>query len=225
MKRFLNCHFLSRLPAIAVPKASKMTKTINIVSPVGDKLDWDCAELKAKFPKTKADIDVPIPAPQECLLLIDGKVITSSANPTEVHTPIVTQDAPDTHISIGRFEMATAAQAAEALAAAQRAYKFGRGTWAAMTIAQRCKHMDAFADDLEKKTEELAQLLMWEIGKNVKDAHDEVTRTVAYIHTAVSEAKALVESESRWQEEKGVMCQIRHLPVGVVLALLSLIHI
>ncbi|KAB5582855.1 aldehyde dehydrogenase [Coniochaeta sp. 2T2.1] len=195
-----------------------MTQGINIVSPVRDKLDWDCQELKAKFPKSKEDINIPIPSPQSCLLLIDGKVIKSDENATEVHTPIVTQDQPDNHISIGRFEMATKAQAVQALEAAERAYMYGRGTWARMPISQRCKHMEAFASDLEKKTEELAQLLMWEIGKNVKDSHDEVTRTVKYIQTAVQEAKELAEAESRWQEQKGVMCQIRHLPVGVVLA-------
>jgi glyceraldehyde-3-phosphate dehydrogenase (NADP+) len=195
-----------------------MTKSIDIVSPVGDKLDWDCQELKAKFPKSKGDIDVPIPNPQDCLLLIDGKVIESDENPTDVHTPIVTQDKPNDHISIGKFEMATEAQAMQALEAAERAYKYGRGTWARMTVDQRCKHMEAFADDLEEKTEELAQLLMWEIGKNLKDSHSEVERTVAYIHTAVKEAKELATAESRWQEQKGIKCQIRHLAVGVVLA-------
>lgn len=195
-----------------------MTHGISIVSPVGDKIDWDCQELKAKFPKSKGDINVPIPKPHECLMLIDGKVIKSDKKPADVHTPIVTQDKPDDHISIGKFEMATEAQAMQALEAAEHAYMYGRGTWAKMSMDQRCKHMEAFADDLKKKTDEIAQLLMWEIGKNVKDANSEVTRTVDYIRTACKEARALAHSESQWQEQKGIMCQIRHLPVGVVLA-------
>lgn len=195
-----------------------MPLDLNIVSPVGDKLDWECQELKEKFPKTKQDINVPIPKPEECLLLIDGKVIKSSEKPTDVQTPIVTQENPDEHIVIGKFEMASEALAMKALEAAERAYQYGRGTWSKMSVHDRCSHMEKFADDLEKKTEEIAQLLMWEIGKNVKDSHSEVTRTVAYIHTAIKEAKALADSESRWQEQKGVLCQIRHLPIGVVLA-------
>lgn len=195
-----------------------MTLTLNIVSPVGDKLDWDCQELKEKFPKTKADISVKIPQPQECLLLIDGKVVKSSEKPEDVQTPIVTQEKPDEHITIGKFEMASEKLAMQALEAAERAYGYGRGSWAKMSLADRCSYMEQFADDLEKKTEELADLLMWEIGKNVKDAHSEVERTVAYIHTAIKEAKALAEGESQWQEQKGILCQIRHLPIGVVLA-------
>lgn len=195
-----------------------MSPGLQITSPVDDKLDWECQELKAKFPKSKDDISVPIPAPEDCLLLVDGKVFKSEQNPTDVRTPIVTQDNPDEHIVIGRFEMASEELAMKALEAAERAYMYGRGTWAKMQIEQRCKHMEHFADDLEKKTEEIAPLLMWEIAKNVKDSHDEVTRTVAYIRTGIKEARALAESESCWQEQKGILCQIRHLPIGVVLA-------
>jgi glyceraldehyde-3-phosphate dehydrogenase (NADP+) len=145
-------------------------------------------------------------------------VVKSDQNPADVQTPIVTQDKPDEHISIGKFEMASEEVAMQALEAAEHAYKYGRGTWARMSIESRCKHMEAFAGDLEKKTEEIAQLLMWEIAKNVKDAHSEVTRTIAYIHTACKEAKALAQAESKWEEQQGIMCQIRHLPVGVVMA-------
>ena len=195
-----------------------MSQQIQISSPVGDKLDWDCQELKEKFPRSKDDIAVPIPDRKDCLLLIDGKVIKSSQNASEVQTPIVTQDKPDEHITIGNFEMASKDQALGALQAAQRAYGYGRGAWAKMSLTERCKSMEAFADGLEKMADEVAQLLMWEIAKSDKDAHSEVTRTVAYIRTAIKEAEALSESESAWQEEKGILCQIRHLPVGVVLA-------
>ncbi|KAL2022457.1 hypothetical protein VTK56DRAFT_5286 [Thermocarpiscus australiensis] len=190
----------------------------NIVSPVNDKLDWECQELKAKFPKSKDDIGVPLPKPEECLVLVDGKVFKSTERPTEVQTPIVTQDKPDKHIVIGKFEMASKDLAMKALEAAERAYKLGRGTWASMSLYGRSNHMENFANDLEQKTDEIAQLLMWEIGKNTKDARDEVTRTVAYIRTAIKEARALADAESQWQEQKGIMCQIRHLPYGVVVA-------
>jgi glyceraldehyde-3-phosphate dehydrogenase (NADP+) len=98
--------------------------------------------------------------------------------------------------------------------AAERAYMYGRGSWAKMSVHQRCKHIECFAYDLEKRTEEIAQLLMWEICKNVKDSKDEVTRTVAYIRTAIKEAKVMADSESTFQEVKGILCQIRHLPLG-----------
>ncbi|RKU40457.1 hypothetical protein DL546_001358 [Coniochaeta pulveracea] len=194
-----------------------MAQGISIKSPVGDKLDWDCQELKAKFPKTKDDIKEPIPSPESCLLLIDGKVVKSEKTATEVESPVITQD-DNKHVIIGKFEMASEAQAMQALEAAQRAYGYGREEWSKMKLEERCKHMEGFANDLEKKTDEIAQLLMWEIGKTSKDAKSEVTRTVAYIQTAIKEAKALSESESKWEEEKGILCQIRHLPVGVVLA-------
>jgi hypothetical protein len=31
------------------------------VLPVNNKLDWECEELKAKFPKTEKNIPVPVP--------------------------------------------------------------------------------------------------------------------------------------------------------------------
>ncbi|KAK1758086.1 aldehyde dehydrogenase [Echria macrotheca] len=195
-----------------------MPLEIPIKSPVGDKLDWECQDLKQKFPRSRNDIKVPIPHPQECLLLIDGEVIKSTNKPADVASPIVTQAKPDEHIVIGRFEMASEAQAMQALEAASRAYGYGRGAWAAMSMEKRCDRMRAFADGLESKTDEIAPLLMWEIGKSAKDARSEVTRTVAYIRTAIDEALKLVRSESRWEEQKGILCQIRHLPVGVVLA-------
>jgi glyceraldehyde-3-phosphate dehydrogenase (NADP+) len=193
-----------------------MVGHVHIMSPVDDKLDWNCAELKANFPKTKNDITVPIPKPTECLLLIDKQVIVSKEKPTDVQTPIVTQDKPDDPIVIGRFEMPSEALAMKALEVAERAYMYWRGTWAKMSIHERCNHMESFANELEKKVDEIAQLLMWEIGKNVKDSKDEVVRAVAYIRTTIKEAKALADSESKWQEVKGIMCQIRHLPYGVV---------
>jgi glyceraldehyde-3-phosphate dehydrogenase (NADP+) len=195
-----------------------MVAKVNIASPVNDKLDWNNEELKAKFPKTKNDINVPIPKPAECLLLIDGQIIVSKEKPTDVQTPIITQDKPDDPIVIGRFEMTSETLAMKTLDVAERAYRYGRGTWAKMSIRRRCNHMENFANDLENKVDEIAQLLMWEIGKDVKDSEDEVVRTVAYIRTAIEEAKALADSESKWQEMKGIMCQIRHLPYGVVLA-------
>ncbi|KAL2166819.1 hypothetical protein VTG60DRAFT_2095 [Thermothelomyces hinnuleus] len=99
-----------------------MTKSIEIVSPVSDKLDWECQQLKNKFPRPRNDIGVPIPKPQECLLLIDGEVVKSTQNAAEVQSPIITHDHPDEHIVIGRFEMASEQQAMQALEAAERAY-------------------------------------------------------------------------------------------------------
>lgn len=195
-----------------------MVGHVNVVSPVHDKLDWECEALKAKFPKNRNDIPVSVPKPAECLLLINGEVIKSTEKPVDVQTPIITQDKPDEYITIGKFEMASEEMVYRALEAAERAYMYGRGTWAKMSMSRRCEHMEKFADDLEKKTDEIAQLLRWEIGKNVKDSKDEVDRTVAYIRTAINEAKALSDSESKWQEMKGILCQIRHLSIGVVLA-------
>ena len=137
----------------------------------------------------------------------------------DVQTPIVTKDNPDQNIVFTQYDMTTKETALKALAAAQHAYMFGRRTWARMSIPQRCTHMEHFADDLEKKTDEIAALLRWEIAKSVKDSKkDEVVRTVSYIRNTIREAKALFDAESSWQEAKGVLAQIRHLPIGVVLA-------
>jgi acyl-CoA reductase-like NAD-dependent aldehyde dehydrogenase len=85
--------------------------------------------------------------------------------------------------------MTSEAVVVKSLEAVERAYLCGRGTWAKMSLHQRRKHMESFADDLGNKTDEIAQLLMWGICKNVKDSKDEVTHTVANIRTAIKEAK------------------------------------
>ena len=77
--------------------------------------------------------------------------------------------------------------------------------------------MESFVSDLESKTDEIADLLMWEIARTRKDATSEVTRTIAFIRTAIAEARKLSEAESKWESEKGITAQIRHLPLGVVL--------
>lgn len=192
--------------------------TLELRTRSNDTLDWDCQDLKAKFPKTKNDIPVKVPQPPECLVLVNGNVRRSCQRAVKVQTPIVTQDKPDDPIVIGQFEMATKEMSLETLAAAEHAYMYGRGAWPRMSMENRCIRMERFADDLEKKTDEIAELLCWEIGKSKKDARDEVVRTVAFIRQAAKEARALDEAESRWHEQKGVLAQIRHLPIGVVLA-------
>jgi glyceraldehyde-3-phosphate dehydrogenase (NADP+) len=47
-----------------------------------------------------------------------------------------------------------------------------------MKAEQRIECMLKFNDGLRRKTEEIAQLIMWEIGKPWPDALKEVTRTI-----------------------------------------------
>lgn len=68
-----------------------------------------------------------------------------------------------------------------------------------------------------KKADEIAQLLIWEICKNIKDSKDEVMRTVAYIRGAIKEAKALADSKSTFHEVEGIYVRYATCPLGLLL--------
>jgi glyceraldehyde-3-phosphate dehydrogenase (NADP+) len=68
--------------------------------------------------------------------------------------------------------------AMDALAAAQRAWDRGLGTWPTMSIQGRVKAMHGFLQDYKAGKQQMAELLMWDICKSAKDANDEIDRTI-----------------------------------------------
>jgi glyceraldehyde-3-phosphate dehydrogenase (NADP+) len=63
------------------------------------------------------------------------------------------------------------------------------------------------------------RLIMWEIGKTLPDARKEFDRTVAYIHDTVAAMKELDRASSRFEQNEGIVGQIRRSPLGVVLCM------
>ncbi|NVN92215.1 MAG: NADP-dependent glyceraldehyde-3-phosphate dehydrogenase [Desulfuromonadales bacterium] len=120
---------------------------------------------------------------------------------------------------LGSYPLLTEKESLAALEAACSAYGNGCGTWPAMSVEERIRHIEDFAFRMKEQRREVVKLLMWEIGKNLPDAEKEFDRTVDYIHDTVDALKDLDRTASRMVIEQGVIGQIRRAPLGVVLCM------
>ena len=78
-----------------------------------------------------------------------------------------------------------------ALEAACDAYDHGRGVWPSSSASDRIEAMEKFISLIEPKRDQVAELLMWEIGKKRSDAEKEFDRTVVYLKDTIEEYKNL----------------------------------
>lgn len=168
-----------------------------------------------------------IPAPyrltvpvEQRTCLVAGELRRLAGATQEVFSPVCIRTAGGVEPHrIGSFPLMTAAEALEALAAAVAAYDNGRGVWPTMTVGERIRHVQRFAARMQEQRSEVVRLLMWEIGKTLKDAEKEFDRTVAYINDTVDALKDLDRVSSRFTIAEGIIGQIRRAPLGVALCM------
>lgn len=86
-------------------------------------------------------------------------------------------------------------------------------------VAERIAHVEAFLARMREQREAVVKLLMWEIGKNLKDSEKEFDRTCDYIVDTIHALKELDRSSSRFELEQGTLGQIRRVPMGVALCM------
>ncbi len=120
---------------------------------------------------------------------------------------------------IGSYPLLTAKETLEALDAAVRAYDYGRGAWPTTSVEGRIRHVEQFAYRMKEQRSDVVNLLMWEIGKILKDSEKEFDRTVEYILDTMNALKELDRVGSRFSIEQGIIGQIRRAPLGVVLCM------
>jgi glyceraldehyde-3-phosphate dehydrogenase (NADP+) len=120
---------------------------------------------------------------------------------------------------LGSFPLLDATASLEVLQSARNAYDLGKGEWPTMTVKQRIAHMMQFVKMMKEKRSEVVNLLMWEIGKSLKDSEKEFDRTVDYIIDTIAALKDLDRDSSRLKKEQGIYAQIRRGPLGVVLCM------
>lgn len=155
---------------------------------------------------------------QECL--INGEFQPWDGPMQEVLSPVctATPSGPVRQV-IGSFPLVTEKEALSALDAAVAAYDEGRGAWPTMPVAERIRHLQEFAVRMKKRRAEVVGLLIWEIGKPLKDAEKEFDRTIDYIVDTIDAMKELDRVSSRFVIEQGIIAQIRRGPLGVTLCL------
>jgi glyceraldehyde-3-phosphate dehydrogenase (NADP+) len=121
--------------------------------------------------------------------------------------------------TLGYAPVLDAAEALEALKAAQKAWDNGQGEWPTMTVAQRIEAVEGFVKRMKAVRESVVELIMWEIGKNLADAEKEFDRTVQYIEDTIVALKDLDRRNSGFTVEKGFLAQIRRSPFGPTLCM------
>ncbi|MFB8831173.1 NADP-dependent glyceraldehyde-3-phosphate dehydrogenase [Azotobacter sp. CWF10] len=152
--------------------------------------------------------------------LIDGKLCRWEGPLAAVRSPIhLKTDKGDEQVVLGSTPLLDADAALTALDAAVKAYDNGQGLWPSMPVAERIQHVETFLARMREQREAVVKLLMWEIGKNLKDAEKEFDRTCDYIVDTIQELKELDRRSSRFELEQGTLGQIRRVPLGVALCM------
>ena len=152
--------------------------------------------------------------------LVNGKLEAWTGPSSEVRSPILTEDEHGAERTLlGSVPDLPAEEGIRALEAACDAYDHGRGLWPSSSASDRIAAMEKFIALIEPKRDQVAELLMWEIGKKRSDAEKEFDRTVVYLKDTIEEYKNLHREGSHINQVSGVLAQIRRGPLGVVLCL------
>lgn len=152
--------------------------------------------------------------------LINGELRKWEGTLNAVHSPIyLKQGNSYKQKVIGSTPLLTKYEALEALEAAVNAYDLGHGLWPTLSVSRRIEHIENFLNAMRKKRDEVVKLLMWEIGKSLKDSEKEFDRTCDYIVDTVKALKDLDRSSAKLVEEQGFIGQIRRVPLGVALCM------
>lgn len=152
--------------------------------------------------------------------LIDGVLRHWAGSLNDVLSPVFIKQA-DKLIqkNIGSTPLLTSKESLEALESAVRAYDLGRGEWPTKSVSDRIGHVEQFLAGMRQKRNEVVKLLMWEIGKSLKDSEKEFDRTCDYISDTINAYKELDRNSAKLIEEQGFMAQIRRVPIGVALCM------
>ncbi|MEF9673455.1 NADP-dependent glyceraldehyde-3-phosphate dehydrogenase [Pseudomonas sp. MWU13-2100] len=152
--------------------------------------------------------------------LVNGTLRSWDGPLAQVRSPVyLATTNGDEQVILGSTPLLDAETALTALDAAVRAYDRGQGEWPRMRVAERIQHVEAFLRRMREQREAVVKLLMWEIGKNLKDSEKEFDRTCDYIVDTINALKELDRRSSRFELEQDTLGQIRRVPMGVALCM------
>jgi len=121
---------------------------------------------------------------------------------------------------IGKLAQMSKEQTLSVLGDAEKAWDGGSGTWPQMSFRERLDSMERLMQDLEtNQREKMVQVLMWEIGKNRKDAESEFDRTMSFGREVMQVLKNDDEFGGSWKSIGSTMAFVRRAAVGIVLCL------
>jgi glyceraldehyde-3-phosphate dehydrogenase (NADP+) len=181
----------------------------------------DMKTISSIFPERNAiPKEYMIPRLDQKEYLIDGELRTWKGDVQEILSPVCLKEGGAiVQQAIGSIPKGGVKEALDALDAAVRAYDQGKGEWPTMTVEARIRCVQDFTVRIKSKRQEIVNLLMWEIGKSLKDSEKEFDRTIVYIDDTINALKDLDRISSRFEIADGVIAQIRRSPLGVVLCM------
>jgi glyceraldehyde-3-phosphate dehydrogenase (NADP+) len=152
--------------------------------------------------------------------LLNGEILKWTGPLEEVSSPVcMNQNGQLSRLIIGSVPFMDEAAAMAGLNAAVRAWNNGRGLWPTMSVKDRISAVEKFVVRMRQVREEVALLLMWEIGKSLEDSYKEFDRTVEYIVKTIESLKEVARNNSRFSLDDGVIAQVRRSPLGVCLSM------
>jgi glyceraldehyde-3-phosphate dehydrogenase (NADP+) len=152
--------------------------------------------------------------------LIGGELRQWNGNLSPVLSPVHTRNGDKIEQKLlGYTPLLNSDEAMLALEAAVKAYDLGHGNWPTMSVTDRIAHVEKFLVHMKERRSEVVNLLMWEIGKPLKDSEKEFDRTYDSIVDTIKALKDLDRNSAKLVEEQGFMAQIRRVPLGVALCM------
>ncbi|MCE5988277.1 NADP-dependent glyceraldehyde-3-phosphate dehydrogenase [Pseudomonas sp. 5FOS] len=152
--------------------------------------------------------------------LVNGELRRWDGPLATVRSPVWLKEGnEERQVVLGSAPLLDADTALSALDAAVQAYDKGRGAWPNMRVAERIQHVETFLARMREQRQAVVKLLMWEIGKNLKDSEKEFDRTCDYIVDTINALKDLDRRSSRFELEQGTLGQVRRAPLGVALCM------
>lgn len=120
---------------------------------------------------------------------------------------------------LGKIQAMSKEEVDESIQTAKEAQKL----WKETTLNERVKVLYKAADLLEENVDEIANILMMEIAKDMKSAKSEVSRTADFIRFTADAAKNLtgesLPSDSFPGFKNDKVSMVKRVPLGVVLAI------
>jgi len=151
--------------------------------------------LAALYPTAALGVAEPIrPEEHPASLLVDGRVRQPASR--DLWLPVysrvgVRAGEAIKPVLLGYQPDVGADDIAETLAAAERSWSGGSGSWPSASIEDRIAAVERFSAKLTDCAERIAELLMYEIGKPLAAARSEVSRSVEYIKATIAELRRI----------------------------------
>ncbi|GLC89628.1 NADP-dependent glyceraldehyde-3-phosphate dehydrogenase [Lysinibacillus piscis] len=144
---------------------------------------------------------------------VNGEWKTSESGQTiDIQSPYLYE-------TIGKVQAITKTEVDEAIRFAQEAQQI----WAEYSLQERASYLHKWADELINMQDEIAEIIMKEVGKSLKDAKSEVVRTSDFIRYTVGEALHMHGESLRGDSfpggSKSKIAIVDRVPLGVVLAI------